>query len=113
MRYNENTRNTLMELAFSQSEKMKKLIIIFTFIIGTNFTLGQNKLVKDIDLDGKNDSIFIEVYRSMIICKLSTLNFESVSSKPIEILNEQSGLIKTKNGFAFFNDWMRAGYKNY
>ena len=47
-----------------------------------------------------------------IVCKLSTLNYESISSKPIEILNEPSGIIETKNGFAFFNDWMRAGYKN-
>lgn len=92
---------------------MKKLIIIITLTIVANFTFGQNKLVKDIDYDGKNDSIFIEVNKSAIVCKLSTLNYESVTSKPIEILNEQSGIIKTKNGFAFFNDWMRAGYKNY
>lgn len=92
---------------------MKKLIIISTLTLVANFTFGQNKLVKDIDGDGKNDSIFIEVQKSTIVCILSTLNYKSVSSKPIEILNEQSGIIKTKNGFAFFNDWMRAGYKNY
>ena len=91
---------------------MKKNIIILTLTIVTNFTFGQNKLVKDIDNDGKNDTIFIHVEKSTIVCKLSTLNYESISSKPIEILNEPSGIIETKNGFAFFNDWMRAGYKN-
>lgn len=91
---------------------MKKNITILTLAIVTNFTFGQNKLVKDIDNDGKNDTIFIHVEKSTIVCKLSTLNYESISSKPIEILNEPSGIIETKNGFAFFNDWMRAGYKN-
>ena len=91
---------------------MKKNIIILTLTIVTNFTFGQNKLVKDIDNDGKNDTIFIHVEKSTIVCKLSTLNYESISSKPIEFLNEPSGIIETKNGFAFFNDWMRAGYKN-
>lgn len=91
---------------------MKKNIIILTLTIVTNFAFGQNKLVKDIDNDGKNDTIFIDVEKSTIVCKLSTLNYESISSKPIEILNEPSGIIETKNGFAFFNDWMRAGYKN-
>ena len=91
---------------------MKKNIIILTLTIVTNFTFGQNKLVKDIDNDGKNDTIFIHVEKSTIVSKLSTLNYDSISSKPIEILNEPSGIIETKNGFAFFNDWMRAGYKN-
>ena len=91
---------------------MKKNIIILILTIVTNFAFGQNKLVKDIDNDGKNDTIFIDVEKSTIVCKLSTLNYESISSKPIEILNEPSGIIETKNGFAFFNDWMRAGYKN-
>ena len=91
---------------------MKKNIIILTLTIVTNFAFGQNKLVKDIDNDGKNDTIFIDVEKSTIVCKLSTLNYESISSKPIEILNEPSVIIETKNGFAFFNDWMRAGYKN-
>jgi hypothetical protein len=91
---------------------MKKTIAILTLIICANLSFGQNKLVKDIDHDGKNDTIFIDVKKSTIVCKLSILNYESVSSKPIEILNEPSGVIETKNGFAFFNDWMRAGYKN-
>ena len=95
-----------------QTDKMKKIIIILTLIIVTNFTFGQNKLVKDIDNDGKNDTVFVDVEKSTIVCNLSTLNYESVSSKPIDGLNEPSGVIETKNGFEFFNDWMRSGFKN-
>ena len=46
---------------------MKKNIIILTLTIVTNFTFGQNKLVKDIDNDGKNDTIFIHVEKSTIV----------------------------------------------
>lgn len=91
---------------------MVKIIILLILTAVTNFTFGQNKLVKDIDNDGKNDTINIDAEKSIIICKLSTLNYESVSSKPIEILKKSSGVIETKNGFEFFNDWMRAGYRN-
>lgn len=89
---------------------MKKNIIILTLL--TNFAFGQKKLIKDIDNDGKNDTVFIDAEKSTIVCNLSTLNYKSISSKPIEILNVTSGVIATKNGFEFFNDWMRAGYKN-
>ncbi len=91
---------------------MKKIIIIFILTICANFSFGQNKLVKDIDNDGKNDTVFVDVKKSTIVCILSTLNYKFVSSKPIEILNVQSGIAETKNGFEFNNDWMRAGYKN-
>ena len=91
---------------------MKKSITILTLIILTNSIYGQNKLIKDIDNDGIKDTVFVNAEKSTIVCKLSTLDYKSISSKPIEILNEFSGIIETKNGFEFFNDWMRAGYKN-
>jgi hypothetical protein len=91
---------------------MKKIIIILTLTIFTNFAFGQNKLVKDIDNDGTNDTIFIDTEKSTIVCNLSTLNYKSISSKSIEALSERSGVLATKNGFEFFNDWMREGYKN-
>ena len=91
---------------------MKKSVMILTLTIVTNFTFGQNKLVKDIDNDGKNDTVFVDVDKLIIVCNLSTLNYESVSSKPIEGLNEYSGVIETKNGFEFFYDWMRSGFKS-
>ena len=91
---------------------MKKIIIISTLTIVTNLTFGQNKLVKDLDNDSRNDTVFIDIEKSTIVCKLSILNYEPLSSKPIEILNEPHGIIETKDGFVFANDWMRAGYKN-
>jgi hypothetical protein len=90
---------------------MKKKLILLLFVL-TNLVSGQNKLVKDIDHDKKNDTVFIDTKTSKIICVLSTLNYKSVSSKSIEILNEHSGIKETKSGFVFYNDWMRAGYKN-
>lgn len=86
-----------------------KLIFIITFVTQINFA---QKLVKDIDFDGKQDSVFLDQKESRIVCRLSTQNFKKIKSKPIEILNEMSGIVDAKNGFAFINDWMRAGYKN-
>jgi hypothetical protein len=91
---------------------MKKSILILILTVFTNFTFGQDKFIKDIDNDGKDDTVYVDSKKSTIVCILSTLHYKSVSSKPIEILNEPSGIVKTKNGFEFFNDWMRAGYKN-
>jgi hypothetical protein len=91
---------------------MKKLIAILTFTICAKYSLGQNALVKDIDLDGKRDTVYIDAEKSTIVCVLSSMNYKPVFSKPIEILNETSGITGTKNGFEFFNSWMRAGYKN-
>lgn len=76
------------------------------------FVFGQEKLVKDIDNDGLKDTVYVDPMKSTIVCKLSTMHFKPVSSKSIETLNVSSGILKTKNGFVFFNDWMRAGYKN-
>ena len=76
-------------------------------------SFGQGeKLVINIDNDNKKDTVYIDSKKSTIVCKLSTNNYRTISSKPIEILNFPSGFRKTKNGFEFYNDWMRAGYKN-
>jgi hypothetical protein len=76
------------------------------------FELHKNYLVKDIDDDNVKDTIYVDLEKSTIVCKLSSNGFKEISSKPIGILNLQSGVIETRNGFEFFNDWMRAGYKN-
>jgi len=69
-------------------------------------------ITKDLDNDNINDSVYINKENSTIVCKLSSRKFKGITSKPIEILNFSSGVTETKNGFEFFNDWMRAGYKN-
>lgn len=90
--------------------RKKNLILIATSSI--SFCFGQNKIEKDIDFDGKNDIVLVDTITSTIVCTLSTLNYTSISSKQIEVLNENSGVKATKNGFEFYNNWMRAGYKN-
>jgi hypothetical protein len=69
-------------------------------------------LIKDLDNDNIKDSVYLNIKNATIVCKLSSKEFKEISSKPIEILNFHSGVTETKNGFEFFNDWMRAGYKN-
>ena len=91
---------------------MKTVRILLTFLAMTNFAKGQNSLIKDLDQDGVKDTVFVDVNTAKIVCLLSTLAYQPISSKPIEILNETAGITATKTGFEFFNDWMRAGYKN-
>ena len=86
------------------------LFIILTFISFS--VLSQNKLEKDIDFDGIIDTVFIDSEKSTLVCLLSSDNFKKTESKPIEILNLQSGITDARNGFYFKNNWMRAGYSN-
>jgi len=72
----------------------------------------QYTLLKDLDNDGIRDSAYLSVEDSTIVCRLSTQNFTKMASKPIEILNFQSGVGDINNGFQFFNHWMRAGCEN-
>lgn len=91
---------------------MKKSVVTLIFLLTQLIVFGQNKLLKDIDHDGITDTVYVDSTKHTIVCKLSTKDYRPISSKPIEILNLNSGVIKTKSGFEFFNDWMRAGYKN-
>ncbi|UUV20482.1 hypothetical protein [Paenimyroides aestuarii] len=91
---------------------MKNILSILIIILALQSSFAQ-KLIKDIDFDGKKDSVYMDDKESRIVCRLSTQNFKKIKSQPIEILNEMSGIIDAKNGFVFFNDWMRAGYKNH
>lgn len=91
---------------------MKKSVVTLIFLFTQLIAFGQNNLLKDVDHDGRIDTVYVDSTKSTIVCKLSTKNYNPISSKPIEILNLMSGVVETKNGFEFFNDWMRAGYKN-
>ena len=73
---------------------------------------AQDKLIKDLDGDGTKDTVFVDAESSVIVCRLSSQKFRRMESQPFEILNETSGITEAKEGFTFFNDWMRAGYKN-
>lgn len=91
---------------------MKKSAATLIFLFTQLVVFGQNKLLKDVDHDGITDTVYVDSAKHTIVCKLSSKNYHPISSKPIGILNVMSGVVKTKNGFEFFNDWMRAGYKN-
>jgi hypothetical protein len=91
---------------------MKIYNTILLILLSFTQAKAQNKLVKDIDFDGKNDTVYIDVKASVIVCRLSTRQYNPLTSQPIEILNQQSGVSATKNGFEFQNHWMRAGYHN-
>jgi hypothetical protein len=91
---------------------MKRLSITILFFLIQNMAAGQDKLVKDLDHDGIQDSVHIESARSVIVCKLSTQKFKAITSKVLEIVNETSGVKATKSGFEYYNAWMRAGFHN-
>lgn len=89
---------------------MKKLL---TLIIALNiyaFTYAQDMLIKDIDLDGKKDSIYIDQKEWKIVCRLSTQNFKKIKSKKVETSGDNTYLKPKKNGFEITVNWMRAGY---
>lgn len=71
--------------------------------------LAQYEFIKDLDGDGKKDTVYME--NSRIVCRLSSRQFVKMQSRKIDILNDMSGITDARNGFIFFNDWMRAGYK--
>lgn len=87
-------------------------LLISTFLVFLISTISaQQKLTKDIDFDGINDTIYIDETEAVIVAKLSTQQFKKIKSQPLEI-TPQSFIEPTKNGFEFQNNWMRAGYAN-
>ncbi|MCD7971141.1 MAG: hypothetical protein LUG18_00510 [Candidatus Azobacteroides sp.] len=87
------------------------LICISCFML--SYIYSQNDLlIKDMDNDGIRDTVLFDRENAIIICKLSGEEFKEITSFPIEILNENSGIIDSPNGFEFYNHWMRAGYHN-
>lgn len=89
---------------------MKKLFALIA-VFGIHFSvLAQNKLVKDIDFDGKNDTVYIDQKEWKIVCRLSTQNFKKLTSKPIETAGDNTFIEAKKNGFELRVNWMRAGY---
>lgn len=86
-----------------------KLIALFLGLIQSS-AFAQNKLVKDLDFDGKNDTVYIDQKDNRIVCRLSTQNFKKLRSKAIEMSTDNGYLKPTRNGFELRNNWMRAGY---
>lgn len=80
-------------------------------ILGAHISVfGQEKLVKDLDFDGKKDTVYIDQKALQIVCRLSTQNFKKLRSKTIEMSSDNTYINSTRNGFELRNNWMRAGY---
>ena len=90
---------------------MAKAFLTFVLFLSHLLVLGQEKLVKDLDHDGQMDTVSLFKKESTIFCQLSSQKFTKIHSLPIENLNDNAGISPTKNGFEFFNNWMRAGFK--
>jgi len=89
---------------------MKKIFALI-MLLSTHFLVfAQGKLVKDIDFDGKNDTVYIDQKALQIVCRLSTQNFKKLRSKEIEMSSDNTYVKATRNGFELRNNWMRAGY---
>jgi len=91
-------------------KQMKKLLMLL-MMLGTCISVfAQDQLVKDIDFDGKKDTIYIDQKEWKIVCRLSTQNFKKLKSKQIETSGDNSYIKATRNGFEILVNWMRAGY---
>ncbi|RZM23075.1 MAG: hypothetical protein EOO88_27330 [Pedobacter sp.] len=88
---------------------MKKIFLIVTILILQLSAIAQDKLVKDIDFDGKPDTVYIDQNEWKIVCRLSTQNFKKLKSKPIETSGDNTYIKSKKNGFEMSVNWMRAG----
>lgn len=89
---------------------MKRFISSFLILI-ISLVNAQEKLISDIDFDGMNDTIYLDENEAVIVAKLSTQKFKKIKSQPLEI-TPQSFIKKTKNGFEYQINFMRAGYAN-
>jgi len=90
---------------------MKKyfLYILATFCCTNVFT--QEKVVKDIDFDSINDTIYFDKDNRVIISQLSSMNFKPVHSLPIDGLEYADNyyIKESKNGFEFAIEFGRYG----
>lgn len=89
---------------------MKQLIIIAGILILKLSTYAQKKLIKDIDLDGKMDTVYLDEHDDRITCRLSTQNFKKIKSKRLETAGDNTFIEPKKSGFEIKVNWMRSGY---
>ena len=95
---------------------MKRTItFLLTFLLTLllSYTVwSQDKLVKDLDGDTINDTVYVDQATSKIICQLSTQHFKKLQSKALDMQHESAGVKATRSGFEYYNNFMRAGYAN-
>lgn len=88
---------------------MKYMLYILIITLSCTQTFAREKLIKDIDFDGLNDIVYIDIRKSVIVCQLSTQQFHTIESKPVAI-NEHTYISESKNGFSFSYPEMRWGF---
>lgn len=91
---------------------MKQINLIPILFLISFSVLGQGKLIKDLDFDGIDDSVYYDENSNTVICKLSTQKFKPIVNDVIETYGNGIQIIDAKNGFYLNINWMRAGYSN-
>ncbi|RZK14886.1 MAG: hypothetical protein EOO86_17800 [Pedobacter sp.] len=89
---------------------MKNTLLVLALFLGQLTAFAQSKLIKDIDFDGKKDTVYIDQKALQLVCRLSTQNFKKLTSKHIEMSGDNSYIKSTRNGFEISVNWMRSGY---
>lgn len=86
---------------------MNRIFVLLLFLSIKIFS--QNYLIKDLDGDSLNDSIY--EHNNLIIHKLSTKKFHPISINLIDTYGGSFKIAKTKNGFQYEINYRKAGIK--
>jgi len=94
--------------------KIGQFILLFVLLFMHIQAVAQEKLVKDIDFDGVKDTVYHDIKKSVIVCKLSTQKFRRLQSKPLGEMKYATsyGVHSSQNGFEFIIEFNRYGYAN-
>ena len=88
---------------------MKRILI--TLLLFFSFNLqSQASLIKDIDFDSVNDTVYIDSDSLYIVCKLSTQDFVPIFSELNGVEDGEFGISATRNGFEYYSSAMRGGF---
>jgi len=91
---------------------MKKILFLsLIFISKSFFAQSTRMIVKDFDGDLKKDTVRIDSNARILICLLSSQKFKKIQSGEIQRLNFGNTLVPTSNGFEFWNDFERSGFR--
>lgn len=93
---------------------MKIFLFLFVVTFSCTQAFAQEKLVKDIDFDGKKDKVQFDKDKGIIIYQLSTKKFKTLYSLPISGMEYASNyyIKDSENGFEFAIEFGRYGMSN-
>lgn len=101
-------------VAFKRESLTVAKIFLFLFTLSCTHAFAQEKLIKDIDFDGKNDTVQFDKDEGIIMYQLSTKKFKTLHSLPIGGIEYASNcyIKDSKNGFEFTIEFGRYGVSN-